>query len=85
MTLKDKIDQLVEGILNEEEKRNLDDFVDNYVGTNYEGYLPNNVYYDLNKVKLKPIWRKLKDNEKFGSLINILSPHINKGILNLFS
>lgn len=85
MTLKEKIDQLVEGILNEEERRILEDFVDNYVGTNYEGYLPKKEYYDLHKESLKPIWRKLKDNKRFGSLINILSPHINKGIMSLFT
>lgn len=83
MTLKEKIDQLVEGILNEEEKRILDDFVDNYLGTTEEDYIPNKDYYEQHKLNLRPIWRKLKDKTVFGTLINLLKPHINKGILSL--
>lgn len=83
MTLNEKIDQLVEGILNEEEKRILEDFVDNYVGTTEEDYIPYKDYYEQHKLYLKPIWRKLKDKTIFGTLMNLLKPYINKGILSI--
>jgi hypothetical protein len=84
MTLNEKITQLLDGILNEEEKRVLDDFVDNYVGTNEEGYIPNKDYKEQNKDCLKPIWRKMKEANIFGPFVKLLRPHINQGLFDLF-
>lgn len=67
------------------EMTELDNFVDNYIGTNEEGYILNIDYYELHKKELVPIWRKLKEKGKFGTLINILRPHINSGVLNLLN
>ena len=67
--------------LTEQEKRELENFVDNYVGTAKEDYIPNKEYYELHKSAIKPIWRKLKDCSRFGTLINILRPHVNAGVL----
>jgi len=69
--------------LSESEKKELEDFVDNYIGTTNEGYIPNQDYYNLHRNQLKVIWRKFKECSIFGSLINVLRPHINKGILAL--
>ena len=65
------------------EMKVLEDFVDNYIGTTEENYIPNKDYYELHIIELTPIWRKLKEKSKFGTLINILSPHINSGVINL--
>ena len=65
------------------EMKELEDFVDNYIGTTEESYIPNKDYYELHKIELKPIWRKRKEKSKFGTLINILRPHINSGVINL--
>jgi len=84
MSLIDDIKKLGrEAGLTESEIKELEDFVDNYIGTNDEGYSPDKEYHETHKDKLKPIWRKLKESSKYGPLVNILTPYHKGGVLTL--
>ena len=74
----DKVSRIAN--LDEAEKKILQDYVFNCIGTIEEEYLPNTEYYQLHEDELKPIIRKLKDNEVFGTLIKVLTPLIKKGL-----
>ena len=69
--------------LSRNEKRELDEFVDNYIGKPEEEYISNKEYYESHKNLLKPVINKIKDKQRFTPFIEMLRPHINKGILDL--
>ncbi len=85
MTLNEKITQLVDGILNEEEKRFLEDFVDNYVGTNEENYISTKDFHEQNKQNIMIVMRKMKEAHVWSAFYSLIYPHINKGIYTLFT
>lgn len=86
MTLNQKINQLEEELgLSKELRKVLEDFVDNYIGTKEEGYQNNNEYREKNIEGIKPLFRKLKDRDKFAYFQSLLKPYSNKGADNLLS
>ena len=86
MTLIQTINQLADEIgLSEELRKVMEDFVDNYIGTDQEGYQNNNEYRENNIESIKLIFRVLKDRGKFASFQKILRPYANKGADNLLS
>ncbi len=86
MTLKERIDLLAKELgLSEEMKKDLEDFVDNYLGTEQQGYQNNNEYRDNNVERIKPIFRELKSRGKFAYFQSLLRPFLNKGADNLLS
>ena len=79
----EKIDKMAQSAnLTEEEKRVFEEFVDNYIGTIDEGYIPNEEYRRQHEEELQPIMRKLKDCGVFPELYSF-NPHMKKGLLNL--
>lgn len=86
MTLKERIDLLaIEIGLSEEMKKDLENFVDNYIGTEQQGYQSNNEYRENNVERIKPIFRELKSRGKFAYFQKLLKPYSNKGVDNLLS
>ncbi len=86
MTLIQTINQLADEIgLSEELRKVMEDFVDNYIGTDQEGYQNNNEYRENNIESIKLIFRVLKDRGKFAYFQKILRPYANKGADNLLS
>ena len=86
MTLKERIDLLAKELgLSEEMKKDLEDFVDNYIGTEQQGYQNNNEYRENNVERIKPIFRELKSRGKFAYFQRLLKPYLNKGVDNLQS
>ena len=86
MCYKTKLNKISEvANLTETEKKQLEDFTDNCVGNAGEGYIPNEEYYKQHKEELKPIMRKLKDHEVFGTYLNLYRPLINQGILKVLN
>lgn len=69
--------------LNQEEKSILDDFVDNCIGNNEEGYLSNSEYLNTNKNKIVPIFRKMKEQGEFSCFVKLLNPFLNTTVANL--
>ena len=75
MTLKERIDLLAKELgLSEEMKKDLEDFVDNYIGTEQQGYQNNNEYRENNVERIKPIFRELKSRGKFAYFQRLLKP-----------
>lgn len=86
MTLSKSLNQLAEELnLSEELKRNLDDFVDNYIGSEEEGYKNIYKYKKDNPEKFKPLFRELKKYGKFSYFQGLIRPYSNKGVDNLLS
>ena len=86
MTLKERIELLAKELgLSEEMKKDLEDFVDNYIGTEQQGYQNNNEYRGNNVERIKPIFRELKSRGKFAYFQRLLRPFLNKGADNLLS
>ena len=84
MSISEKVTQLLEGVLTQDELRLIEDFVDNYVGTSEEGYMQNNDYLAIHRDEIKRIWRKMKNAKVFGTFTSLVYPHCDKGILFLF-
>lgn len=86
MTLKGRIDILAKELgLSEEMKKDLEDFVDNFIGTEQEGYQNNREYLENNIERIKPLFRELKGRGKFAYFQRLLRPYSNKGADNLLS
>lgn len=86
MTLNQRINQLEEELGLSEELRNvLEDFVDNYIGTEQQGYQNNNEYIENNIDRIKPLFRELKNRCKFAYFQRLLKPYSNMGADNLLS
>ena len=53
--------------------------------TEQEGYQVNCEYINSNIENIKPLFREMKKQHKYGSFVLLLAPYSNKGVSNLLS
>lgn len=86
MTLNELLKRLAEELdLSEELMKDLEDFVDNYLGTESQGYQDIKEYKRENPEKYKPLFRELKEKGKFKYFQKLIQPYANEGVDNLLS
>lgn len=66
-------------------RKDMEDFVDNYIGTEEQGYQNINIYKKENPNKFKPLFRELKKQARYAYFQSLLRPFFNKGTDNLLS
>ena len=86
MRLLDHLKQLADELnLSDEMRKDLDDFVDNFIGAENEGYVNLNDYKIDNLEKVKSLLRVIKEGGKYPYFKKLITPFAYKGIDNLLN
>lgn len=86
MRLLDHLKQLADELnLSDEMRKDLDDFVDNFIGAENEGYVNLDDYKIDNLEKVKSLLRVIKEGGKYPYFKKLITPFAYKGIDNLLN